>query len=347
MIKILVTGAGALLGQGIIRCLKMIRDMDIFIISADPSAKSTGHFIADKSYLIPFAVDENYIQKIEDIIEQEKIDVIFVGTDTELPKLSINKEFLETKYGVKVIVSNNHVIEIANDKWKTSEFLKENQFPYPLSALTNDYQSIQRLIELNEFPYIAKPIDGARSQGIQIINNKDQLLSLCDYKNNLVVQELIGKDNEEYTSGCLVIDGKCKSIITLRRDLRDGNTWRAYRNGNNPYDQMIKDIAEKLKPDGPVNFQFRIKNDFPIIFEINGRFSGTTPLRAMFGFNEVEALMKYYFFDKEIEQPLLKDGIVMRTFSDLFVENITIDELSINKVLSKPDSIYFPFKIIK
>ena len=344
MIKILVTGAGALLGQGIIRCLKMISDIEIFIVSADPSAKSTGHFLADKSYLIPFAIDDNYIQAIEQIIIEENIDIIFVGTDTELPVLSLNKDLLETKYNLKLIVSNSSVIEIANDKWKTSEFLKENQFPYPLSALTNDYQSIQRLIELNEFPYIAKPIDGARSQGIQIINNKDQLLSLCDYKNNLVVQELIGEKDDEYTTGCLVINGKCKSVITLRRDLRDGNTWRAYRNGDNPYDSSIKKIAEKLNPDGPVNFQFRIKNGIPIIFEINGRFSGTTPLRAMFGFNEVEALLKYYFFDKEIEQPLLKDGIVMRTFSDLFIENSELEKFSSNKEIENPQSIYYPFK---
>jgi carbamoyl-phosphate synthase large subunit len=344
MIKILVTGAGALLGQGIIRCLKMIKDMDIFIISADPSAKSTGHFIADKSYLIPFAVDETYILKIEEIIEKEKIDIVFVGTDTELPKLSINKEYLENKYGIKVVVSNNHVIEIANDKWKTSEFLKENNFPYPISALTIDKKAILKLMELNEYPYIAKPIDGARSLGVQIINNKDELISICNFPNNLVVQELIGMDNEEYTSGCLVVNGKCKSIVTLRRDLRDGNTWRAYRNGDNPYDENIKEIAEKLNPDGPVNFQFRIKNGFPIIFEINGRFSGTTPLRAMFGFNEVEALLKYYFLGIEIEQPQLKNGTVLRTFSDLFVDNNTIDELSVNKVINKPNSMYFPFK---
>lgn len=344
MIKILVTGAGALLGQGIIRCLKMIRNMDLYVVSADPSAKSTGHFIADKSYLIPFAVDENYIQKIEEIIEKEKIDIIFVGTDTELPKLSSNKKYLENKYGLKLVISDNHVIEIANDKWKTSEFLRNNNFPYPISALTIDKKAIHKLIELNEYPYIAKPIDGARSLGVQIINNEDELNFICSFPNNLVVQELIGADNEEYTSGCLVVNGECKSIVTLRRDLRDGNTWRAYHNGDNPYDSAIKKIAEKLNPDGPANFQFRVKNGTPIIFEINGRFSGTTPLRAMFGFNEIEALLKYYFFDVEIEQPLLKDGIVMRTFSDLFIENDVINEFSDNKVLKNPISKYYPFK---
>ena len=346
MIKVLVTGAGALLGQGIIRCLKMIKDMDIFIVSVDPSTESTGHFLSNKSFLIPFAIDKNYISELESIIIKENINFVFVGTDTELPIISNNKDFLESRYNVKVIVSQTPVIDIANDKWKTSEFLKNNNFPYPLSALTNDSIGIQELIKLDKFPYIAKPTNGARSQGLQIINNKEQLLSLCEFENNLVIQEMIGDSNAEYTSGCLVMDGKCKSIVTLRRDLRDGNTWRAYCSGESKYDSLIKAIAEKLNPDGPVNFQFRIRNDSPVIFEINGRFSGTTPIRAMFGFNEIEAILKYYFLGKEIEKPILKSGVILRTFSEIFIENSELESFNSTRFLENPKSIYFPFKKI-
>jgi carbamoyl-phosphate synthase large subunit len=343
MINILVTGAGALLGQGILRSLRMIRDMEIFIVAADPSPKSTGHFLSDKAYLIPFAIDEDYTSEIEKIIIKEKIDIVFVGTDTELPILSTEKDYLEGKHNVKIIVSSPSVIEIANNKWKTSEFLKKHNFPYPKSALTTDMASIQKLIELNEFPYIAKPVDGARSKGLRIVSDKDQLLALCRFENNLVVQELIGKESDEYTSGCLVLNGKCHSVVTLRRDLRDGNTWRAYRKGDCQYDALIREIAEKLCPEGPVNFQFRIKSGQPVIFEINGRFSGTTPIRAIFGFNEVEALLRYYFEGSKIDPPVLKDGVLMRTFSDIFVENEVMDQLSKNKVIVNPESTYFPF----
>ena len=83
------------------------------------------------------------------------------------------------------------MVEIANDKWKTSEFLRNNGFPYPISSLTTDDIGISNLIKLNKFPYIAKPIDGARSRGLIIVENEKQLLSLCDFENNLVVQELL------------------------------------------------------------------------------------------------------------------------------------------------------------
>jgi len=344
MINILVTGAGALLGQGILRSIRMIEELDYYLISADPEAKSTGHFIADKSYLIPYASDPDYIYRIEQIILEENIDIVFIGTDVELPLFAENKEYLENKYNTKIVVSSTDVVEIANDKWKTSEFLRNNGFPYPISSLTTDDIGISNLIKLNKFPYIAKPIDGARSRGLIIVEDEKQLLSLCDLENNLVVQELLSDEEGEFTTGCLVINGECVSIVSLKRDLRDGNTWRAYRNGENPYDSIIKEIAEKLNPDGPLNFQYRIKNGQPVIFEINCRFSGTTPIRAIFGVNEVEALLRYYFEDKPITQGKIKNGTLLRTFSDIFIENEVVEELKSNKVLVNPKSSYYPFK---
>jgi carbamoyl-phosphate synthase large subunit len=42
-------------------------------------------------------------------------------------------------------------------------------------------------------------------------------------------------------------------------------------------------------------------------------------LRHFFGFNEVEELLKYYLFGTEINKPNLRNGIVLRTWSDIFV----------------------------
>ena len=43
-------------------------------------------------------------------------------------------------------------------------------------------------------------------------------------------------------------------------------------------------------------------------------------MRHFFGFNEVEELLKYYLFGTEIKKPNLKNGIVLRTWSDIFVD---------------------------
>jgi carbamoyl-phosphate synthase large subunit len=341
--NILVTGAGALLGQGILRCLNFSTN-SYYIVSADPDVRSTGHALAHKSYCIPYATDSSYLERIEEIVSIEDIAMVFIGTDVELPLFAESKKYLEEKYNLIVVVSNPDAIQIANDKWLTAEFLRKNNFPFPLSALTTDSESITSLKQEASYPFIAKPVDGARSKGLKVINNDNDLQAICSYSNNLVVQEMLSEETGEFTTGCLVVNGKCAAIVSLMRDLRDGNTWRAYRNGASPYDETIGAIAEKLGVEGPANFQYRIKDGKPVVFEVNCRFSGTTPLRLMFGFNEVEALIDYYLKQKPIKQPKLKNGTVLRTFSDIFVSNETLDDFQKKGVTNSYSSQYFPFK---
>ena len=343
--NILVTGAGSLLGQGILRLLK-ISDFPKKIFTADPDACSSGHWLGDHALMIPKVTEKNYIEHIQKIVKRFKIDAILVGTDVELTVLTRYKKSFLTDFQCKVVVSNEEVIEIANDKFLTADFLKKNSFPYPFSVMANDKSTLLEIETKLGFPLFSKPFDGARSLGIKKIHNHEELMELFDPNSNLVVQQFLPETEGEYTSGCTVINGKCKVIVTLKRDLRDGNTYRAYRNeSTSMYDEFIIPIAERLNSDGPVNFQFRIFNGKPIIFEINGRFSGTTPLRHFFGYNEVEALLKYYLFGEEIQVPVLKNGVVMRTWSDLFINEEELTYLNQNKELENPTAEFFNFKL--
>ncbi|MFK7000585.1 ATP-grasp domain-containing protein [Flavobacterium oreochromis] len=346
MKNILVTGAGSLLGQGLLRLLK-ISDFEKKIYTADPMSLSSGHWLGDEALLIPKVTEENYLDEIKKIVFEKKIDAILVGTDVELPILARNKSEFLNLYNCKIIVSDIDVINISNDKYLTAEFLKENNFPYPFSVMANDLDGMQEIKKIFGFPLFAKPIDGARSLGIKIINNDQELDEIYDENSNLTIQQYLDEDDGEYTSGCLVVEGKCKAIVTLRRDLRDGNTYRAYRDEfTSKYDEVIIKIAECLNPDGPVNFQFRIFNSQPVIFEINGRFSGTTPLRYFFGFNEVQVLLNYYLFGKQIVKPTLKMGTVLRVWSDLFVENKQINDLNTENSLVNPSAIFYNFNLL-
>ena len=318
--KILVTGSGSLLGQGIIRCLRWA-NKDYTIIAADPSQYTPGNYLAHKSFCIPMANDDDYIQAIENIIIKEAIQLILVGTDVELLKLSLAKQRLQSEYGVKIVVADTSCINMADSKWLTAEFLKQIQAPFPNSVFASDRRAVINLWKDKGFPLIAKPDRGARSIGFVIINDKVQLDAVLDNPNNLVIQEYLPHDEGEFTSGCLIVNGVCKSIITLKRELKDGNTIRTYRDATTPlYDATIKYIAEQSGIQGPCNFQFRIRNGEPVVFEINARFSGTTPLRCLYGFNEVDALVEHYFYNKSIIQSPLKLGMVLRTFSDMFID---------------------------
>jgi carbamoyl-phosphate synthase large subunit len=290
------------------------------------------------------APDPSYIDAVKAVIVNEKIDVVLIGTDVELPVLSVHRAEIEDETGCRIVVASSEVVAIANDKWLTAEFLRKNNFPYAKSALTTDKAGIALLQQNVPFPLLAKPVDGARSKGVVIIRNCAELDAVCSYQNNLVVQEFLPEENGEFTSGCLVFDGVCKAIVTLRRDLRDGNTSRTFRDATtSKYDPVLVKIAEKLGVAGPCNFQFRVKNGLPIIFEINGRFSGTTPLRLLYGFNEVAACIDHIMKHKEIALPELKTGVVMRVFSDIMVDNKEIAAFTASRVLDNPHSRNFDY----
>lgn len=315
--NVLVTGAGSLVGQGILRLLNEI-DRPLRIITADPDSRGAGHWLGNKCYLVPMAKDPNYGKSIEDLIIKENIDIIFVGTDTELTYFSNNKSHLES-LGAIVIVCSPEVVEIADDKFLTTIFLKDNGFAYPCSALASDKEECLKLIELCGLPLFGKPRRGARSVGARVIKTNQEYLEAQANEPDLIFQEFLPGD--EYTAGCIGIGDDVGGVVVLKRDLKDGNTFRAYHDGTNKFEKEIKEVASKLKINGSCNFQFRVKDNIPVIFEINARCSGTTPLRSIFGFNEIEAILNKILDGTPIPQPTLRAGTVLRTWSDLFIED--------------------------
>jgi carbamoyl-phosphate synthase large subunit len=83
-VNVLVTGAGALLGQGIIRSLRRsLRPsrLDPFIVAADPNPASAGLYWAAAAYLIPTAHDLHYPDAVRSLLEWERPDAVLIGTD--------------------------------------------------------------------------------------------------------------------------------------------------------------------------------------------------------------------------------------------------------------------------
>jgi carbamoyl-phosphate synthase large subunit len=315
--KVFVTGAGALLGQGIIKCLRMA-DTPYHIIAVDPDPRSVGLYWADQAYLVPLAIDPSYLDVVCRILEREKPDVVLIGTDIELMIYAQNKLELESKYKTRIIVSPPHVIQIADDKWLTYEFLLKNGFPYPKSVLPG---GIDDLLRECDFPLIVKPRIGARSIGVHLVKNEEELNQALRCVENPIIQECVATASQEYTSGVVVdMEGVVRAAVTMRRELRDGNTYRAYVEPDAPFNSLLAKIAEQLGGVGPLNFQFRVEQGIPKIFEINARFSGTSPLRAHAGFNSVNYLVKHYVLGDPIPVPQVRAIAIFRYWDEIVVE---------------------------
>jgi carbamoyl-phosphate synthase large subunit len=329
VIRVLVTGAGALLGQGIIKSLEQA-STEYEVLAADPNPLSPGLFWAERGYIVPLADDPSYLQRIEEILDQERPDILLVGTDVELPLFARHRRRLEEQFGTRVLVSSPHVVGIANDKYETFRFLDEAGLNPPLSALPENGGALEELIDKVGFPLVVKPRVGARSAGVSLARNRDDLERALDGRTGLVVQELAGPEEEEYTSSALVFDDVPSASIVMRRDLRDGNTHRAYVEAYPELNEFVRSAAAALAPFGPVNFQFRTNGDGrPRIFEINARFSGATPLRALAGFNEVDMCVRHLVRSEPISQPSeLREGIILRPLGEQFVSKAEIEGLN-------------------
>lgn len=322
--KILVTGAGALLGQGIIRSFRD-SSLDPTIVSVDPNALSAGLYWCDRRYLVPMAKDPNYLDEIRKILARESPDAVLVGTDVELMVFARHRQQLEQEFDTTIVVSSPNVISVADDKYLTYQFLKDNGFDYPESALPGEEQ---RIIDTVGFPLIVKPRVGARSVGVHRVESRDELRRAVEAVEEPVIQECVASSDDEYTAGVVVFDGECHASIVMRRDLRDGNTYRAYVEKFPELNARISRIGEALDPFGPTNFQFRLDDENRLkVFEINARFSGTTPLRAIAGMNGVDLCLRHLLEGASIPEPEIEPMTILRHWSETVVRSDEIDEV--------------------
>jgi len=334
MINILVTGTGGGVGQSIIKALH-ISKIDCRIISTDSNPLAVGIYRGDSGYLIPTANSPNFIDTIIDICEQESIDVIFIGSDPELPYFAANKNRIEEKTGTKVVVSSPEVIKIGYDKWMTYRFLRENNLPYPRSSLP---EKMYELIDEVNYPIIIKPRTGSASRDVFLAKNEEELKIFIKRVDNPIVQEYLKPEEEEYTSGAIVFGDDILGVITMKRELKCGSTYRAFIDDYEIVRSAVINAAKLLKPFGPSNFQMRVTERGPVIFEINPRFSGTTALRAGAGFNEPEAVINYILFDKTSQMDYQRGLIALRYWNEIYIPSEYYLKLRTDKVIKDPCS---------
>lgn len=323
-INIAVTGTGSLIGQAIIKSVQRSDLNDkINFIGLDYFNKTVGSFWCSKNIVLPDILNpeithQEWLKVILKTILENDIKLMFVGVDFELPLFARFRSEIEKQTGTIVLVCSEEVIAIADDKYLTFDFLKKNEFSHPESYLPGETD----LSRLN-YPVIVKPRKGARSVGVSIVKSAQKMHAALDLAKDPIIQELVGDDETEYTCGIIYLNGELKKSIVLRRSLKAGNTYLSYY--KNDFPKIIADylvaVACKLKPFGACNFQLRLdKNGVPKIFEINARHSGTTYIRSLFGFKEVEYIINLLLFNKELEFSL-KEGTVVRYYDEFFINS--------------------------
>lgn len=321
MINILITGVGGPLGQAIVKAARLSA-IPCRIIGTDRFALSVGLGWVDKPCVIPdTSHPEEYLAAIRSLCETEKVQLVLPGSDSELELLSQNAAALREQTGAIVAASPPEVLRIAMDKWETCQFLERAGLHAPRTVRFDGNGSGAQLVEQLGFPLIVKPRRGSGSQGLFKVRSEDDLHYIATLHREMVIQEYLQPDDEEYTVAVYTQrDGRQAGSICMKRELVAGNTYRAWVNQNATVQAEAEAIVRALRPRGPCNVQLRLTARGPVAFEINPRFSGTTAMRAHFGYNEVEMALRDFVLGEPVPAPVVRPGIALRFWDETYLD---------------------------
>ena len=118
-INILVTGVGAVIGYGIIKSLKNSK-YKCNIIGIDIFEDAIGQVWCDKFIQSIRADSSDFLNFINNIIEEEKIDLVLPGIEQDLQALIEN--FDKLNKNPKFSLNNRSLFKTLHDKKMTYEF---------------------------------------------------------------------------------------------------------------------------------------------------------------------------------------------------------------------------------
>ncbi len=325
--RVLITGIGGNIGQGVLKSLRS-SERNFHIVGIDMEILSAGFSLVDRYYQVPRTTDPEFSSVLATIANEQALEAVYVCSPTELEFFAINKEKLERELGLSVFVNPVEVVRIGSDKLKTADFLRHAGFPSPGTAPATDAQGVERLIEGHGFPLIVKPRVGFSSRNIFLVNSLKDIQAATALVPELIVQQYLPDESSEYTAATLSgADRKVRALIVLRRDLIQGTTYRTELIEDENLSREVVRIVEALRAVGPCNLQFRVVNGTVYVFEINPRFSGTSGIRYLYGFNDSEMIFDLLHLGVEVKQPTLRKAVVLRYWNEVCIPNASFADL--------------------
>ena len=294
--KIIVLGSGPnRIGQGIefdyccVHGLLAIKECgyEAIMVNCNPETVSTDFDMADKLYFEPV-----YWEHLWDIVEHEKPYGVIVqlGGQTAL-KLA---EKL-TQKGIKIIGTSYDSLDIAEDRGRFSDMLKELEIPYPAYGTAWDVDEAIEVANKVGYPVLVRPSYVLGGQRMRIVINDDEVekavISLLKHipGNKILVDHFLDRCQEAEIDA--ICDGEKFHVMGIMEHIEPAGIHSGDSNAVLPYFNLTplevqdmvdyaKKIALKLNVKGLLNIQFAIKEGKVYVIEANPRASRTTPFIA-------------------------------------------------------------------
>jgi len=294
--KVIVLGSGPnRIGQGIefdyccVHGLLAIKEAgyESIMINCNPETVSTDFDIADKLYFEPV-----FWEHIEDILDYEQPEGVIVqlGGQTAL-KLA---EKLEEK-GVKIIGTSYNDMDLAEDRGRFSDLLKELEIPYPKYGVAESADEALQIANEVTYPVLVRPSYVLGGQRMRIVINDDELerhvLDIFKHlpDNRVLIDQFLDRAKEAEIDA--ICDGDEVHIMGIMEHIEPAGihsgdssavlpTYSISEASLETMKEYTERIAKALNVKGLINIQFAIKDEKVYVIEANPRASRTTPFIA-------------------------------------------------------------------
>lgn len=279
------------------------------VVATDMQLSAPALQVADIKVQVPAVYDPEYVNITLNICKEYKIDAIISLNDLELPILAENKPRFES-LGVKVIVSDPNVIDIAFDKYKTAQWVESLGLVAPKTYVRlEDVKNALAAGEI-EFPLFMKPRWGSGSIGLESIADMDELdiyyhLQLKKIKKTILATASIGDEyimiQEKLTGSEFGLDimndltGKNVAVsVKQKLAMRAGETDKAVTVDLPEVREIGRKIGEALGHIGNLDVDIMQRSDGAYcVLELNPRFGGGFPFSYEAGVNMPKAIIQW------------------------------------------------------
>jgi carbamoyl-phosphate synthase large subunit len=294
--KIIVLGSGPnRIGQGIefdyccVHGLLAIKECgyESIMVNCNPETVSTDFDMADKLYFEPV-----YWEHLWEIIEHEQPEGVIVqlGGQTAL-KLA---ERLQKK-GIRIIGTSFDSMDIAEDRGRFSDMLKDLGIPYPDYGTAYTVDEGIDVANKVGYPVLVRPSYVLGGQRMRIVINDEELesavVSLLKHlpDNKILIDHFLDRCQEAEIDA--IFDGENFHVMGVMEHIEPAGIHSGDSNAVLPafnlsplivttMEYAAEKIARALNIKGLINNQFAIQKDKVYVIEANPRASRTTPFIA-------------------------------------------------------------------
>lgn len=294
--KIIVLGSGPnRIGQGIEFDYSCVHGLlaakeagyEAIMVNCNPETVSTDFNMADKLYFEPV-----FWEHVREIIDLEKPEGVIVqlGGQTALKMAEKLHE-----HGIKIIGTSFNDMDVAEDRGRFSDLLKELGIPYPKYGVAESAEEALVVAHEVGYPVLVRPSYVLGGQGMSIvINDEDLEKAVVNLLKNLPGNRVLIDhflDRAAETESDSIHDGDDVHIIGLMEHIEpagihSGDSFAVlppFDLSDNVISQMeeyTEKIARALNVRGLLNIQFAVKEDKVFVIEANPRASRTVPFIA-------------------------------------------------------------------